>query len=65
MTDAVAMDCEMVGVGQGNKSALGRVTLVIICAVSSCYCLLRFLFLIVLSNSGDSIITYLILMNSI
>ncbi|XP_020203642.1 RNA exonuclease 4 isoform X3 [Cajanus cajan] len=26
--DAVAMDCEMVGVGQGNKSALGRVTLV-------------------------------------
>ncbi|KAH1222869.1 RNA exonuclease 4 [Glycine max] len=28
LTDAVAMDCEMVGVGQGNKSALGRVTLV-------------------------------------
>ncbi|XP_047171091.1 uncharacterized protein LOC124839340 isoform X2 [Vigna umbellata] len=27
LTDAVAMDCEMVGVGQGNKSALGRVTL--------------------------------------
>ncbi|XP_048321160.1 uncharacterized protein LOC107432521 isoform X2 [Ziziphus jujuba] len=28
VTDAVAMDCEMVGVSQGNKSALGRVTLV-------------------------------------
>ncbi|KAK7401791.1 hypothetical protein VNO78_13563 [Psophocarpus tetragonolobus] len=28
LTDAVAMDCEMVGVGQGNKSALGRVTLI-------------------------------------
>lgn len=28
VTDAVAMDCEMVGVGQGNKSALGRVMLV-------------------------------------
>ncbi|CAK9325230.1 unnamed protein product [Citrullus colocynthis] len=28
VTDEVAMDCEMVGVGQGNKSALGRVTLV-------------------------------------
>ncbi|TKY49142.1 RNA exonuclease 4 [Spatholobus suberectus] len=28
LTDTVAMDCEMVGVGQGNKSALGRVTLV-------------------------------------
>ncbi|XP_054814582.1 uncharacterized protein LOC129315084 isoform X3 [Prosopis cineraria] len=28
LTDAVAMDCEMVGVGQGNRSALGRVTLV-------------------------------------
>lgn len=28
VTDAVAMDCEMVGVGLGNKSALGRVTLV-------------------------------------
>ncbi|XP_061358218.1 uncharacterized protein LOC133302462 [Gastrolobium bilobum] len=28
LTDAVAMDCEMVGVGEGNKSALGRVTLV-------------------------------------
>ncbi|GMJ11425.1 hypothetical protein like AT3G15080 [Hibiscus trionum] len=28
VTDALAMDCEMVGVGQGNKSALGRVTLV-------------------------------------
>ncbi|XP_004489063.1 uncharacterized protein [Cicer arietinum] len=28
LTDAVAMDCEMVGVGNGNKSALGRVTLV-------------------------------------
>ncbi|KAL2331389.1 hypothetical protein Fmac_018970 [Flemingia macrophylla] len=28
LTDALAMDCEMVGVGQGNKSALGRVTLV-------------------------------------
>eukprot|EP00262_Sarcandra_glabra_P009468 TRINITY_DN23868_c0_g1_i1.p1 TRINITY_DN23868_c0_g1~~TRINITY_DN23868_c0_g1_i1.p1 ORF type:complete len:299 (-),score=39.27 TRINITY_DN23868_c0_g1_i1:211-1032(-) len=29
LTDAIAMDCEMVGVGsQGNKSALGRVTLV-------------------------------------
>ncbi|KAJ4726383.1 RNA exonuclease 4-like [Melia azedarach] len=28
LTDVVAMDCEMVGVGQGNKSALGRVTLV-------------------------------------
>ncbi|XP_057458534.1 uncharacterized protein LOC130749228 isoform X2 [Lotus japonicus] len=28
MQDAVAMDCEMVGVGSGNKSALGRVTLV-------------------------------------
>jgi len=39
VTDAVGMDCEMVGVGQGNKSALGRVTLVIICSVSSCYCL--------------------------
>lgn len=30
LTDAVAMDCEMVGVGQGNRSALGRVTLVLI-----------------------------------
>ncbi|KAJ1423152.1 RNA exonuclease 4, DEDDh 3-5 exonuclease domain [Sesbania bispinosa] len=30
LTDAVAMDCEMVGVGQGNKSALGRVTLVFV-----------------------------------
>ncbi|XP_022139347.1 RNA exonuclease 4 [Momordica charantia] len=28
VTDVVAMDCEMVGVGQGNRSALGRVTLV-------------------------------------
>ncbi|XP_045801292.1 RNA exonuclease 4 isoform X3 [Trifolium pratense] len=28
MQDVVAMDCEMVGVGQGNKSALARVTLV-------------------------------------
>ncbi|CAL1370183.1 unnamed protein product [Linum trigynum] len=28
LTDAVAMDCEMVGVGQANRSALGRVTLV-------------------------------------
>lgn len=28
VTDLLAMDCEMVGVGQGNKSALGRVTLV-------------------------------------
>ncbi|OIV92434.1 hypothetical protein TanjilG_25164 [Lupinus angustifolius] len=28
LTDAVAMDCEMVGVGEGNKSALGRVTLI-------------------------------------
>ncbi|EEF44005.1 RNA exonuclease 4 isoform X2 [Ricinus communis] len=28
LTDAIAMDCEMVGIGQGNKSALGRVTLV-------------------------------------
>ncbi|MQL90496.1 hypothetical protein Taro_023095 [Colocasia esculenta] len=29
LTDALAMDCEMVGVGsQGNKSALGRITLV-------------------------------------
>ncbi|CAL0310173.1 unnamed protein product [Lupinus luteus] len=28
VTDAVAMDCEMVGVGEGNKSALGRVTLI-------------------------------------
>ncbi|KAL5565328.1 hypothetical protein UlMin_028492 [Ulmus minor] len=28
VTDALAMDCEMVGVSQGNKSALGRVTLV-------------------------------------
>ncbi|KAG6790300.1 hypothetical protein POTOM_006448 [Populus tomentosa] len=28
ITDAIAMDCEMVGVGQGNRSALGRVTLV-------------------------------------
>lgn len=28
LTDAVAMDCEMVGVSQGNKSALGRITLV-------------------------------------
>ncbi|KAL4366166.1 hypothetical protein AHAS_Ahas07G0178900 [Arachis hypogaea] len=28
LTDAVAIDCEMVGVGQGNKSALGRVTMV-------------------------------------
>ncbi|KAK7272561.1 hypothetical protein RJT34_29235 [Clitoria ternatea] len=28
LTDAVGMDCEMVGVGQANKSALGRVTLV-------------------------------------
>ncbi|KAJ7948704.1 RNA exonuclease 4 [Quillaja saponaria] len=28
LTDAVAMDCEMVGVSHGNKSALGRVTLV-------------------------------------
>ncbi|KAF5460946.1 hypothetical protein F2P56_020777 [Juglans regia] len=28
VTDVVAMDCEMVGVSQGNKSALGRVTLV-------------------------------------
>lgn len=30
VTDVVAMDCEMVGVGQGNKSALGRVTLVFV-----------------------------------
>lgn len=29
VTDVLAMDCEMVGVGQGNKSALGRVTVVI------------------------------------
>ncbi|XWS52128.1 hypothetical protein CRYUN_Cryun11dG0040500 [Craigia yunnanensis] len=28
LTDVLAMDCEMVGVGLGNKSALGRVTLV-------------------------------------
>ncbi|XP_044488296.1 RNA exonuclease 4 isoform X2 [Mangifera indica] len=28
LTDVVAMDCEMVGISQGNKSALGRVTLV-------------------------------------
>ncbi|XP_065862005.1 RNA exonuclease 4 [Euphorbia lathyris] len=28
VTDVIAMDCEMVGIGQGNKSALGRVTLV-------------------------------------
>ncbi|KAE9590604.1 hypothetical protein Lal_00023257 [Lupinus albus] len=28
LTDAVAMDCEMVGVGEGNKSALGRVTII-------------------------------------
>lgn len=28
VTDVLAMDCEMVGVGQGNKSALGRVTVV-------------------------------------
>ncbi|KAB5521273.1 hypothetical protein DKX38_025592 [Salix brachista] len=28
VTDAIAMDCEMVGVGQGNRSALGRVTMV-------------------------------------
>ncbi|XP_030549764.1 RNA exonuclease 4 [Rhodamnia argentea] len=28
LTDVIAMDCEMVGVAQGNKSALGRVTLV-------------------------------------
>ncbi|CAL5200937.1 unnamed protein product [Lathyrus oleraceus] len=28
LTDAVGMDCEMVGVGQGNKSALARVSLV-------------------------------------
>ncbi|GMY31931.1 RNA exonuclease 4 [Fagus crenata] len=28
LTDVIAMDCEMVGVGQGNKSALGRVSLV-------------------------------------
>ncbi|KAB1216552.1 RNA exonuclease 4 [Morella rubra] len=28
LTDVVSMDCEMVGVCQGNKSALGRVTLV-------------------------------------
>uniref|UniRef100_A0A1D1ZHS4 RNA exonuclease 4 n=1 Tax=Anthurium amnicola TaxID=1678845 RepID=A0A1D1ZHS4_9ARAE len=29
LTDALAMDCEMVGVGsQGNKSAIGRITLV-------------------------------------
>ncbi|KAM6583937.1 hypothetical protein CsatB_010939 [Cannabis sativa] len=28
VTGAIAMDCEMVGVGQGNKSALGRATLV-------------------------------------
>uniref|UniRef100_A0A2N9HET4 Exonuclease domain-containing protein n=1 Tax=Fagus sylvatica TaxID=28930 RepID=A0A2N9HET4_FAGSY len=27
LTDVIAMDCEMVGVGQGNKSALGRVSL--------------------------------------
>lgn len=31
LTDAVAMDCEMVGVSpMGNKSALGRATLVCI-----------------------------------
>ncbi|KAJ8755091.1 hypothetical protein K2173_016771 [Erythroxylum novogranatense] len=28
LTNVIAMDCEMVGVGQGNRSALGRVTLV-------------------------------------
>ncbi|KAL0001365.1 hypothetical protein SO802_015146 [Lithocarpus litseifolius] len=28
VTDVIAMDCEMVGVGQGNKSALGRVSMV-------------------------------------
>ncbi|EOA31192.1 hypothetical protein CARUB_v10014358mg [Capsella rubella] len=28
LTDEVAMDCEMVGVSQGTKSALGRVTLI-------------------------------------
>ncbi|KAH9763887.1 RNA exonuclease 4 [Citrus sinensis] len=28
LTDVVAMDCEMVGISQGNKSALGRVSLV-------------------------------------
>ncbi|KAJ9182949.1 hypothetical protein P3X46_006879 [Hevea brasiliensis] len=28
LTDVIAIDCEMVGTGQGNRSALGRVTLV-------------------------------------
>ncbi|XP_050215607.1 RNA exonuclease 4 [Mercurialis annua] len=28
LTDVIAMDCEMVGIGQANKSALGRITLV-------------------------------------
>nr|XP_011460758.1 PREDICTED: RNA exonuclease 4 isoform X1 [Fragaria vesca subsp. vesca] len=28
VTDEIGMDCEMVGVGLGNKSALGRVTLI-------------------------------------
>ncbi|KAG8657935.1 hypothetical protein MANES_03G104200v8 [Manihot esculenta] len=28
IADVIAIDCEMVGIGQGNRSALGRVTLV-------------------------------------
>lgn len=47
LTDAIAMDCEMVGVGQGNKSALGRVTLVFI--GSSCCILYVFVFLSITS----------------
>ena len=42
LTDEVAMDCEMVGVSsQGNKSALGRVTLVIVPPAPSVVCLSR------------------------
>lgn len=47
LTDAVAMDCEMVGVGQGNKSALGRVTLVFI---SSSLCIYYTFFYKLLSS---------------
>ncbi|RXH83231.1 hypothetical protein DVH24_003729 [Malus domestica] len=45
------MDCEMVGVGQGNKSALGRVTLLILSSFSFTLCSARSLSLALLANS--------------
>lgn len=40
LTDALAMDCEMVGVSsEGNKNALGRVTLVLVLSALPVVCL--------------------------